>query len=173
MNADIGMESFWANIIEILVTNFYASRVTLSIPYDLTDITNTPWGLKATYNGSIQIQQTRITLERRQSLETTQPEVSDVETDTDNEAPSSSEITPKAESPKPKPKPSKSRPTPVDPKESIDNQLAQMLKNTHGGKVHSNLKPLDSETEPLIDNAGVQRVWDGAALSRCLESIWM
>jgi PAS domain S-box-containing protein len=158
MNADIGMESFWANIIEILVTNFYASRVTLSIPYDLTDITNTPWGLKATYNGSIQIQQTRITLERRQSLETTQHEVSDVETDTDIEAPSSSEITPKDEPPKPKPKPSKPRPSPVDPMESIDKQLAQMLKTTYGGKVHSNLKPLDCETEPLIDNAGVQRV---------------
>ncbi len=60
MNADIGIDSFWENIIDILVTNFYASRVTLSIPYDLTDISNMPWGLKATYNGSITRQRTRI-----------------------------------------------------------------------------------------------------------------
>lgn len=163
MNADIGIDSFWENIIEIFVTNFYASRVSLSIPYDLTDINNTPWGLKATYKGSIDRQQTRIKLERRQSQEINAPYPGD---DTDTETSSrSDDVTPKYEVPNPSKIPYLPKKKLRESVEvSIEEQLDRMLSAKHVGKVYPNLKPLNLEDEPLIDNIGVQRVLNRGAI---------
>ena len=158
MNADIGMDSFWENIIEIFVTNFYASRISLSIPYDLTDINNTPWGLKATYNGSIDRQQTRIKLERRKGKETP-TSLRDSESESDSNQ--SEDVTPRSEFPSPRvEKKQQAQPVMV----SIEEQLDSMLDIDHRDKVNSNLKPLDVEDEPLIDNAGVKRVLDRGSI---------
>ena len=155
MNSDIGIDSFWENIIEIFVTNFYASRVSLSIPYDLTDISNTPWGLKATYNGSVSKQRRRIRLERRQSKEAP-PTALATESESDgNNTSSSGRLTPKAAtSSQRRAKREGKRPVMA----SIDQQLDQMLDDSKRSKVYQTLGPLDLEDEPLIDNQGVQRV---------------
>lgn len=161
MNADIGIDSFWENIIEILVTNFYASRVTLSIPYDLTDINNMPWGLKATYNGSITRQRTRIQLERRQSQEVSCPLTSsEPESDSDaNFSSVSDDITPKNEVPAPAKKGKRqAKPRKSTKEASVEEHLNHMLSVKHKGKVYSTLQPLDKDDEPLIDNTAVQRV---------------
>ena len=165
MNADIGLDSFWENMIEIFVLNFYASRVSLNLPYDLTDINNTPWGLKATYNGSIDRQQTRIKLERRQSTEAP-ASLPESESESDSGRSSISEDkTPKNEVPQPpaaKKASVKKKSPPIIT--SIDEQLESMLHVDHSGKVHSTLRPLDSEDEPLIDNYGVKRVLDRGSI---------
>jgi PAS domain S-box-containing protein len=163
MNADIGIDSFWENIIEIFVTNFYASRVTLSLPYDLTDINNTPWGLKATYKGSIDRQQTRIKLERRQSHEMNAiPLGNDSDADTgsisDNDTPTHEVPMPAGKSHRPANERRKSV------EASIEEQLDQMLSADHVGKVYATLKPLNVEDEPLIDSTGVQRVLNRGAI---------
>lgn len=145
------MESFWENLVEIFVTNFYASRVSLSIPYDLTDITNTPWGLKATYNDSVQKQQTRIKLERRQSQEAPPP-LGDSESD-------ASENTPTVEYP---PKSAPRREKGIPTMTSINSQLDSMLNGRT--KVYPNLKALDRDDDPLIDNAGVNRVLERGSI---------
>ncbi|EEB05325.1 histidine kinase Mak1 [Schizosaccharomyces japonicus yFS275] len=49
--SDLGMDRFWANIIDIFTQDFYALRLGLTIPHDTTDIYNTPWRLKAAYDG--------------------------------------------------------------------------------------------------------------------------
>lgn len=164
MNADIGMDSFWENMIEIFVLNFYASRISLTLPYDLTDINNTPWGLKATYNGSIDRQQTRIKLERRQSTEAPASlPGSDSESDS-NQSSQSEDKTPKGEVP-PGKKSSFKKDSPSRPViASIDEQLDSMLHVDHTGKVHSTLRALDSDDEPLIDNYGVKRVLDRGSI---------
>ena len=166
MNADSGIDSFWENIIEIFVLNFYASRVSLSLPYDLTDINNTPWGLKATYNGSIDRQEKRIELERRQSTEVP-VFLPDSESESDsNQSSKSKDITPKNEATRPTSnKPSiENRPPSRTISASIEEQLDSMLHIDHRGKVHSNLKPLNSEEEPLIDNYGIKRVLDRGSI---------
>lgn len=50
LSADVGIDKFWRNIVNIFATHFRASRITLVVPHDLTDISNTPWGLKASWN---------------------------------------------------------------------------------------------------------------------------
>jgi len=160
MNADIGLESFWENIIEILVTNFYASRVSLSIPYDLTDINNLPWGLKASYNGSIDRQQTRIRLERRQSRDAYQPGMTpEHDSDSDAKTSASEDITPKYEAPGVvKTRDKQKTPQKASVEASIEEHLDHMLSSSHKGTVYPTLQPLDSVDEPLIDNIGIQRV---------------
>jgi PAS domain S-box-containing protein len=158
MNADIGMDSFWENLIEIFVLNFYASRVTLSMPYDQTDIHNTPWGLKATYNGSIDRQETRIKLERRQSTAAPRSLQSDSDS---NQSSDSDDVTPRGELPPP---PGKHKPPARPVTASIEEQLDSMLNVDHRGKTHSNLQSLDSEDEPLIESYGVKRVLDRGSI---------
>jgi len=153
MNADIGMESFWENLVEIFVTNFYASRVSLSVPYDLTDITNTPWGHKATYNDSVDKQRTRINLERRQSREDVPPLLGDSGSGSD-----ASESTLRIEYRSHAKKREKAIPIMT----SINNQLDSMLNGRT--KVYPNLKALDVDDDPLIDNAGVKRVLDRGSI---------
>jgi len=162
MNADIGIESFWENIIEIFVTNFYASRVSLTIPYDLTDISNTPWGIKAVYNGSTDKQQTRIKLERRQSEQLNRP-LEDADSGSDSTSGFSSENrTPRetlsraAERTAKQEilKEAKSKQLGV----SIEKHLDEMLSSHNKGKVFPDLQPLNADSEPLIDSVGIQRV---------------
>jgi len=153
MNADIGMESFWENLVEIFVTNFYASRVSLSVPCDLTDITNTPWGQKATYNDSVDKQRTRIKLERRQSREDAPPLLGEFESGSD-----SSESTLRTDYQRHTKKREKGIPTLT----TINSQLDSMLNGRT--KVYPNLKVLDVDDDPLIDSAGVKRVLDRGSI---------
>ncbi|ORY85456.1 hypothetical protein BCR37DRAFT_365011 [Protomyces lactucae-debilis] len=50
LSSDVGLDKFWDNIVEIFKDHYRADRITLSVPYDLTDIRSTPWGLKAIWN---------------------------------------------------------------------------------------------------------------------------
>ncbi|KAK9459918.1 uncharacterized protein V1516DRAFT_678395 [Lipomyces oligophaga] len=49
LNSDPGLDNYWNNITEILESYFLAKRVSLTLPNDLTDIINTPWGLKGVW----------------------------------------------------------------------------------------------------------------------------
>ncbi|KAH1926819.1 hypothetical protein KXW12_007781 [Aspergillus fumigatus] len=50
LNADPGLEGWWANVVDILKTHYGADRVSLAVPGDTTDLENVPWGQKAVYN---------------------------------------------------------------------------------------------------------------------------
>lgn len=45
-----GLDRWWANISRILRDEFLASRATLSVPSDSTDVENVPWAQMATFN---------------------------------------------------------------------------------------------------------------------------
>ncbi|KAK9450785.1 uncharacterized protein V1518DRAFT_411701 [Limtongia smithiae] len=49
LNSDPGMDAFWHNLTDILENVFMAKRASLLIPNDLTDMANTPWGLKGVW----------------------------------------------------------------------------------------------------------------------------
>ncbi|KAK9376157.1 uncharacterized protein V1513DRAFT_397029 [Lipomyces chichibuensis] len=49
LNADPGVGEYWRNLTKILETFYMAKRVSLIAPNDLTDIANTPWGLKGVW----------------------------------------------------------------------------------------------------------------------------
>ncbi|KAK9321487.1 hypothetical protein V1517DRAFT_347187 [Lipomyces orientalis] len=49
LNTDPGIDEYWRNLTEILETFYMAKRVSLIVPNDLTDIANTPWGLKGVW----------------------------------------------------------------------------------------------------------------------------
>ncbi|KAK9371216.1 hypothetical protein V1509DRAFT_636895 [Lipomyces kononenkoae] len=48
LNADPGIDEYWRNLTKILEI-YMAKRVSLIVPNDLTDIANTPWGLKGVW----------------------------------------------------------------------------------------------------------------------------
>ncbi|RLL93292.1 hypothetical protein CFD26_101621 [Aspergillus turcosus] len=50
LNADPGLEGWWANVVDILITHYGAERVSLAVPGDTTDLENVPWGQKAVYD---------------------------------------------------------------------------------------------------------------------------
>lgn len=50
LNADSGLDSWWANAVSILQTHYGAERVSLAVPGDATDLENVPWGQKAVFN---------------------------------------------------------------------------------------------------------------------------
>ncbi|KAF3925497.1 hypothetical protein AA313_de0204221 [Arthrobotrys entomopaga] len=50
LHSEPGIEGFWETIVRIMREFYKAERVSLTIPTDLTDLTNSPWGQKATYN---------------------------------------------------------------------------------------------------------------------------
>ncbi|KAK4498490.1 hypothetical protein PRZ48_011148 [Zasmidium cellare] len=52
LNAEPGMEQWWAAVTNILHDHFHADRATLIQPVDPTDIENVPWGQKATFSMS-------------------------------------------------------------------------------------------------------------------------
>lgn len=45
-----GLDAFWSNLVTIMREYFRAERVSLALPTDLTDLENTPWGQKASFN---------------------------------------------------------------------------------------------------------------------------
>ncbi|KAK9249486.1 hypothetical protein V1506DRAFT_526080 [Lipomyces tetrasporus] len=49
LNTDPGIDEYWRNLTEILESFYMAKRVSLIVPNDLTDIANTPWGLKGVW----------------------------------------------------------------------------------------------------------------------------
>ncbi|KAL5340092.1 hypothetical protein BJX70DRAFT_397105 [Aspergillus crustosus] len=50
LNADPGLESWWANVVDILRTHYGVERASLAVPGDSTDLENVPWGQKAIFN---------------------------------------------------------------------------------------------------------------------------
>jgi PAS domain S-box-containing protein len=50
LHSEPGVEAFWSNVVNIATTCYKAERVTLAVPSDSTDLENTPWGQKATFN---------------------------------------------------------------------------------------------------------------------------
>ncbi|KAH8151464.1 uncharacterized protein LAJ45_04669 [Morchella importuna] len=50
LHSEAGIDAFWSNIVKIATTCYKAERVTLAVPSDSTDLENTPWGQKATFN---------------------------------------------------------------------------------------------------------------------------
>lgn len=50
LTAEPGLDAWWETVVQIMTQVYKAERVTLSIPADVTDIENVPWGQKATYN---------------------------------------------------------------------------------------------------------------------------
>lgn len=49
-SSEPGLDRWWANISQILRDEFLASRATLSVPSDSTDVENVPWAQMATFN---------------------------------------------------------------------------------------------------------------------------
>src|SRR5690606_27565107 len=52
LNSEPGLEGFWSNLVQICTTCYKVERMSLSVPTDTTDLENTPWGQKATFNMS-------------------------------------------------------------------------------------------------------------------------
>ena len=50
LNAEPGLEQWWATVTNIMHDHYKASRVTLVMPMDPTDIENVPWGQKAAFS---------------------------------------------------------------------------------------------------------------------------
>ncbi|PKS12128.1 hypothetical protein jhhlp_001426 [Lomentospora prolificans] len=50
LTAEPGLDAWWETVVQIMTQVYKAERVTLSVPADVTDIENVPWGQKATYN---------------------------------------------------------------------------------------------------------------------------
>ena len=50
LQSEPGLERWWANVAQIMRDNFLASRVTLAVPSDSTDVENVPWAQMATFN---------------------------------------------------------------------------------------------------------------------------
>jgi signal transduction histidine kinase len=50
LNAEAGLEAWWANVTEILAEAYGAERASLAVPGDMTDLENVPWGQKACFN---------------------------------------------------------------------------------------------------------------------------
>jgi len=50
LHSEPGIEAFWSNVVNIATTCYKAERITLAVPSDSTDLENTPWGQKATFN---------------------------------------------------------------------------------------------------------------------------
>lgn len=50
LQSEPGLERWWANVAQIMRDTFMASRVTLAVPADSTDVENVPWAQMATFN---------------------------------------------------------------------------------------------------------------------------
>ncbi|CAG8616211.1 9287_t:CDS:2, partial [Racocetra fulgida] len=50
LTTELNIHKWWDNVIDIFTSSYYATRILLSVPHDLTDTVNTPWGVKAMYN---------------------------------------------------------------------------------------------------------------------------
>ena len=52
LNSEPGLRTWWSNVVQIMQDTFYADRVTLSVPTDMTDLENVPWGQRATFDAN-------------------------------------------------------------------------------------------------------------------------
>jgi signal transduction histidine kinase/CheY-like chemotaxis protein len=50
LNAEPGLDMWWANVCDILSEAYGADRASLALPGDITDLENVPWGQKASFN---------------------------------------------------------------------------------------------------------------------------
>ncbi len=50
LNAEPGLDMWWANVTDILSESYGAERASLALPGDVTDLENVPWGQKATFD---------------------------------------------------------------------------------------------------------------------------
>lgn len=50
LQSEPGLEQWWANVAQIMRDSFLASRATLAVPSDSTDVENVPWAQMATFN---------------------------------------------------------------------------------------------------------------------------
>lgn len=50
LNAEPGLDMWWANVCDVLCEAYGAERASLALPGDITDLENVPWGQKASYN---------------------------------------------------------------------------------------------------------------------------
>ena len=50
LNAEPGLDMWWANVTDVLSESYGAERASLALPGDVTDLENVPWGQKATFD---------------------------------------------------------------------------------------------------------------------------
>ncbi|CAG8537246.1 9659_t:CDS:10 [Paraglomus occultum] len=50
LTTELAISKWWDNVVDIFTSSYRASHLTLSVPHDLTDTVNTPWGIKAMDN---------------------------------------------------------------------------------------------------------------------------
>lgn len=50
LQSEPGLDNWWANVAQIMQRSFGASRATLAVPSDSTDVENVPWAQMATFN---------------------------------------------------------------------------------------------------------------------------
>lgn len=50
LQSEPGLDRWWANVAQIMRDHFLASRATLAVPSDSTDVENVPWAQMATFN---------------------------------------------------------------------------------------------------------------------------
>lgn len=50
LSSEPGLDAWWRTVVQIMVDEYQAERLTLALPADATDLENVPWGQKATYN---------------------------------------------------------------------------------------------------------------------------
>ncbi|KAE8145918.1 hypothetical protein BDV25DRAFT_59390 [Aspergillus avenaceus] len=54
LNADPGLDAWWANVVHVLQEHYGAERASLAVPGDATDLENVPWGQKAVFDRNIE-----------------------------------------------------------------------------------------------------------------------
>ncbi|KAK9477341.1 hypothetical protein V1514DRAFT_334156 [Lipomyces japonicus] len=171
LNSDPGLEDFWRNLTQILETNYLAKRISLSLPNDLTDITNTPWGLKAVWTSkSLPWALSRLQHHRNSQIAECIERESNNANDSQNEDSSwedmfddTHEHVQKDTRPRSFRHRSESTITGDDADISDEENLNFLFRRqtevgTGTTRVYSALRPLDSDIDPLIDNLGVNRV---------------
>lgn len=133
LSSDVGIDNFWNNIVDILRSHYRAVRIILAVPNDLTDVSNTPWGLKATWNSKAphghKVANQSLTSADARSDRGDDWENMDEYYALDVETP---------------------------PRRSSETKLGPASGNV--GVVYNALQRLDSEDQPLLDDSGVHRV---------------
>ncbi|KAF7595848.1 hypothetical protein BBP40_004660 [Aspergillus hancockii] len=54
LNADPGLDAWWANVVHILQEHYGAEKASLAVPGDATDLENVPWGQKAVFDRDLE-----------------------------------------------------------------------------------------------------------------------
>ncbi|KAL5000256.1 hypothetical protein BDV10DRAFT_40323 [Aspergillus recurvatus] len=87
LNADPGLDAWWANLVNILRTHYGMERASLAVPGDSTDLENVPWGQKAVFNENIpETDQSHCSLKDVSTAEESHPKAS-MQTDKERDAP--------------------------------------------------------------------------------------